>query len=152
MTEQPTPRTEAGRCPECGGHFNPNGLATHIGMKHRESRLGIRLQEAWADGYANGKRDGEAQARTEALDDCDEVRRLLRYLWTATGRSGDDPVYSLFDPDDPIVADIDRLAAKETPDTASDYGRLLAERDRLIGESVDPADLLVPEPPGEEAP
>lgn len=32
-------------------------------------------------------------------------------------------------------------------DLPSEYGRLLAERDRLIGEGVDPADLDMPLPP-----
>jgi hypothetical protein len=38
-------------------------------------------------------------------------------------------------------------------DTASEYGRLLAERDRLIASGVDPADLQIPDRPdtGEEA-
>jgi hypothetical protein len=31
--------------------------------------------------------------------------------------------------------------------TSGEYGRLLAERDRLIGQGADPADLLIPEPP-----
>lgn len=33
-------------------------------------------------------------------------------------------------------------------DDAGEYGRLLAQRDQLVGEGVDPADLLVPDPPG----
>lgn len=32
-------------------------------------------------------------------------------------------------------------------DLGSEYGRLMAERDRLIGGGVDPAELDVPEPP-----
>ena len=35
------------------------------------------------------------------------------------------------------------------PDTGSEYGRLLAERDRLISEGVDPADLDLPRHPEE---
>ena len=35
-------------------------------------------------------------------------------------------------------------------DNASEYGRLLAQRDRLIGEGVDPAELLVPMRPDDE--
>lgn len=42
--------------------------------------------------------------------ECLEVRRLLGYLWTATGKNHLRPVYDLFAPDDPIVADIERLA------------------------------------------
>lgn len=42
--------------------------------------------------------------------ECMEVRRLLGYLWTATGRNERLPVSDMFDPDDPIVADIERLA------------------------------------------
>ena len=38
------------------------------------------------------------------------------------------------------------------PDTGSEYGRLLAERDRLISEGVDPADLDSPLPPEATAP
>jgi hypothetical protein len=34
-----------------------------------------------------------------------------------------------------------------SPDTGSEYGRLLAERDRLIAAGVDPAELLVPDRP-----
>jgi hypothetical protein len=41
-----------------------------------------------------------------------------------------------------------RFGALAYPDKASEYGRLLAERDRLIGQGVDPADLDAPLPPG----
>jgi len=49
---------------------------------------------------------------------------------------------------------VERLRAALTPeatapDTGSEYGRLLAERDRLISEGVDPADLASPLPPEE---
>lgn len=50
--------------------------------------------------------DGAAAEYRECL----EVRRLLGYLWMATGRNARIPVYELFDPDDPIVADIERMA------------------------------------------
>jgi hypothetical protein len=43
--------------------------------------------------------------------------------------------------------DLARLG--DTPDDASEYGRLLAESDRLIGQGVDPADLDAPLPPGQ---
>lgn len=36
---------------------------------------------------------------------------------------------------------------EEEPDSGSEYGRLLAERDRLIADGIDPADLVVPEVP-----
>jgi hypothetical protein len=39
-----------------------------------------------------------------------EVRRLLGYLWTATGTNHLRPVSTLFDEDDPLVADVERLA------------------------------------------
>jgi hypothetical protein len=41
--------------------------------------------------------------------ECLEVRRLLGYLWTATGRNTALAVSDMFDPDDPIVADVERL-------------------------------------------
>lgn len=49
--------------------------------------------------------------------ECLEVRRLLGYLWTATGKNHLRPVNDLFEPDDPIVADVERLAIfpEETP-------------------------------------
>jgi hypothetical protein len=49
--------------------------------------------------------------------ECKEVRRLLGYLWTATGfRSDNLCVRDLFADDDSIVADVERLAIfpKET--------------------------------------
>ena len=42
--------------------------------------------------------------------ECMEVRRLLGYLWTATGKNPLRPVSDLFDSDDPLVADVERLA------------------------------------------
>lgn len=43
--------------------------------------------------------------------ECLEVRRLLGYLWTATGyRTQNLQVRDLFDEADPIVADVERLA------------------------------------------
>ena len=39
------------------------------------------------------------------------------------------------------------LRAVPFEDDASEYGRLLAERDRLIASGVDPADLEMPLPP-----
>ena len=49
-------------------------------------------------------------ARAE-YNECKEVRRLLGYLWTATGnRAPDMPVRDLFNDDDPLVADVERLA------------------------------------------
>ncbi len=77
----------------------------------------------WIDGFPRGDRhqsecvafsDGwdaaiEAAIRgTEAVDV--EARRLLGYLWMATGKNHLRPVHDLFAPDDPIVADIERLA------------------------------------------
>lgn len=50
--------------------------------------------------------DGAAAEYRECL----EVRRLLGYLWMATGKNHLRPVYDLFAEDDPIVADIERLA------------------------------------------
>ena len=43
-----------------------------------------------------------------------------------------------------VLAEYARLAA-EPSDLPSRYGALLAERDRLIADGVDPADLDVPE-------
>ena len=49
----------------------------------------------------------------------DEARRLLGYLWNATGKNHLRPVHDLFDENDPIVADVERLAifpdAEERP-------------------------------------
>jgi len=45
----------------------------------------------------------------------DETARLLGYLWTATGRNSRLPVSDMFDPDDPIVADVERLAIFPDP-------------------------------------
>lgn len=43
--------------------------------------------------------------------ECLEVRRLLGYLWTATGYRNDNLcARDLFREDDPIVADVERLA------------------------------------------
>lgn len=42
--------------------------------------------------------------------ECMEVRHLLGYLWNATGKNHLRPVHDLFDEDDPIVADVERLA------------------------------------------
>ena len=44
------------------------------------------------------------------------------------------------------------LAASPAEDLGSEYGRLLAERDRLIAEGADPADLDVPTEPADRAP
>lgn len=41
-----------------------------------------------------------------------------------------------------------RLAPGDPTDRGSEYGRLLAQRDRLVSQGVDPAELLVPHPPG----
>jgi hypothetical protein len=47
-----------------------------------------------------------------------------------------------------LRAALDPAAPREpTPDTGGEYGRLLAKRDRLIADGVDPADLDVPERP-----
>jgi hypothetical protein len=51
--------------------------------------------------------DGAAAEYRECL----EVRRLLGYLWTATGYRNDNlRVRDLFADDDPIVSDVERLA------------------------------------------
>jgi hypothetical protein len=65
----------------------------------------------------------------------------------------------------PPAVDVERLAEalrrhdcdNSTPTAcaqviAGEYGRLLAERDRLIGQGVDPADLDMPLPPASETP
>ncbi len=49
-------------------------------------------------------------ARLE-YEECMKVRRLLGYLWTATGYRTDNlSPRDLFDANDPIVQDIERLA------------------------------------------
>jgi hypothetical protein len=42
-----------------------------------------------------------------------------------------------------------QLVHRKAEDHASEYGRLLAERDRLVSQGVDPDELLVPIPPME---
>lgn len=46
----------------------------------------------------------------EEYNACKEVRRLLGYLWNATGTNHLRPVYTLFADDDPMIPDIARLA------------------------------------------
>ena len=48
-------------------------------------------------------------------NECKEVRRLLGYLWTATGKNHLRPVRDLFAEDDPIIADVERLAIFPEP-------------------------------------
>jgi hypothetical protein len=48
-------------------------------------------------------------------DSEEEARRLLGYLWTATGKNHLRPVSDLFAEDDPIVADVERLAIFAVP-------------------------------------
>lgn len=59
------------------------------------------------------EREAAEKALHSALPELDETRRLLGYLWTATGKNYLRPVSSLFAEDDPIVADIERLAILE---------------------------------------
>lgn len=58
-------------------------------------------------------------ARAE-YQECLEVRRLLGYLWTATGYRHDNLcARDLFAEDDPIVADVERLAIFPDEESAS---------------------------------
>ena len=137
MTE-PTPRTEAGRAERDVEDALLQIVNTTL--RPEQGQVIMRL-------VRRVRVTAEAQARTEALD----VEALATMLgdWV---RWRDDTCGGLVpcEHDREIAAAI--LAAKETPDTASDYGRLLADRDRLIGEGVDPDDLLVPEPPAKGTP
>lgn len=49
-------------------------------------------------------------AVAELKEQLEEARRLLGYLWTATGMDENLEVRELFADDDPLVADVERLA------------------------------------------
>ena len=66
----------------------------------------------WAGAIRSIEASGYRVVRADSRDawECLEVRRLLGYLWTATGRNHLRPVHTLFDEHDPIRQDIERLA------------------------------------------
>ncbi len=51
-----------------------------------------------------------SQVPEPSLDAANETRRLLGYLWTATGRNSRVPISDMFDPNDSITEDVRRLA------------------------------------------
>jgi hypothetical protein len=72
-----------------------------------------------SEGHRRAFREGYAAALAAHAEAGQEpgAGRLLAYLWTATGRDPNVRVCDLFDPNDPIVADIEPYLATPTPPT-----------------------------------